>query len=188
MPEMQEGRLDFRFPPEFHVVKYDDLNFYRNKVQNAFGSSQKGVDFLAFDPKDNRLWILEVKDFRIGYRDKSEDLSEAIPLKVRDTLLGLALSGRHHDAVTVQLQRLLNAKEVRVVFHCEQPENPSKLFPGASLNANFQDLLSRRLRLVDPHPMVVSLTDRISVPWTVTSVPASSQQVKSVSPSRRRQP
>ncbi|MBK8804082.1 MAG: hypothetical protein IPN71_18905 [Fibrobacteres bacterium] len=182
---MQEGRLDFQFPSGFQVEKYDGLNFYKKQVQNSFGATHKGVDFLAFDPSADRLWILEVKDFRIGQRDKDEDLSEAIPLKVRDTLLGLTLAGHHHDAETARIQNFLSAKEIRVVFHCEQPAHPSKLFPGASLPANFKTQLSQRLRLVDPHPTVVSIQDPKSVPWTVTSVPAGTPSAVTGSATRR---
>lgn len=171
--KIRENRLEFEFPAHFDVVKYDDLPFYRKHFQKAFGGDQKGVDFLALDKVGNRLWILEVKDFRIGHRDEKESLVEAIPFKVRDTILGMAVAGRQADPSTAKLKSFQDASEIRVVFHCEQPTHPSKLFPGARIPVDYRDRLRQRLKLVDPHPLVVSMANPQSVPWKAKSVRAS---------------
>jgi hypothetical protein len=90
MMEITEGQLTFSFPDEWEVVKYDDTNFYRKKVDKC--KETKAVDILALS--DSSLWIIEVKDFR-GHRIENKDrivnheLAEEVAQKVRDTVSGL---------------------------------------------------------------------------------------------------
>ena len=84
---LEEGRLKFQFEEASVSWKYDDSSFYRNQFQ-SFAGGAKGVDFLCHT-KDT-VWLIEVKDYRAHERQKSQDLSEEVAEKVRDTLAGLA--------------------------------------------------------------------------------------------------
>lgn len=64
MQRLTEGTgsnaLVFEFPDEWKVLKYDNSEFYKEKVLKCQGT--KAVDFLVIDD-DRQLWI-EVKNFR----------------------------------------------------------------------------------------------------------------------------
>nr|WP_300311452.1 hypothetical protein [Halomonas sp.] len=65
MPEVQEGRLTFRFPEDWQLAKYDDSNWHRQQMK----SRPKGVDILAHDGGPTHWWI-EVKDCE-GYEPEN---------------------------------------------------------------------------------------------------------------------
>ena len=64
MQQLTEGTgsnaLVFEFPNEWKVLKYDDSEFYKEKVLKCQGT--KAVDFLVIE-QNRQLWI-EVKNFR----------------------------------------------------------------------------------------------------------------------------
>ena len=127
---LEEGRLKFQFEEAFVPWKYDD---------SSFAGGAKGVDFLCHT-KDT-LWLIEVKDYRAHERQKSQDLSEEVAEKVRDTLGGLAalrVNGNEPDE-RKRAAAALKKKRLRVV------------------------------RAVDPHPKVVCMAEGLQYcPWTVT--------------------
>lgn len=86
-----ESDLLFRFPNDWVVRKYDDTVAY----QSLSGHGLKGVDFIALSP-DDRLWLIEVKNFRPRvserngreYRAKRKlpaDLATAVARKFMDS-------------------------------------------------------------------------------------------------------
>lgn len=169
---LEEGCLKFQFEEASIPWKYDDSSFYRNQFQ-SFAGGAKGVDFLCHTR--NTLWLIEVKDYRAHERQKSQDLSEEVAEKVRDTLAGLAalrVNGNGNDPNERKwATAALKKKRLRVVLHLELPKlkRVSKLYPDIKLHRDFQEHLKAVVRAVDPHPKVVCMAEGLQYcPWTVT--------------------
>ena len=86
----QEGAIQFGFPDDWLLLKYDDSRFYRGPVVRL-GADRAAVDFVAAHIPTSRLLLLEVKDFRqhaTGNRPRllSGDLAAEVVRKVWDTL------------------------------------------------------------------------------------------------------
>ncbi|MGZ4970941.1 MAG: hypothetical protein ACXV8O_02465 [Methylobacter sp.] len=79
--------LNFDFPNDWQVSKYDDWSFYRNQF-SRMRNGIKSLDLLAIDP-NKTAWLIEVKDYRINSRTKPSDLGEEIAHKVFDTLAAI---------------------------------------------------------------------------------------------------
>lgn len=60
MTDIVEGRLLFRFPDDWHALKYDDENGF--VARNCRIPDTKRVDIVAAN--EDRLLLIEVKDFR----------------------------------------------------------------------------------------------------------------------------
>jgi hypothetical protein len=158
--------LDFEFPDDWLVTKFDEWAFYRNQFAGCAGGS-KGVDLLALDPNTKTLWLLEVKDYRRHGREKEATLWEEVALKARDTLAGLVAAranGVNDDRRMAQ--QVLRARSLRVVCHLEQPANPSKLFPQPFSRADVRQKLRQLLKPIDPHVLVVDTHDLGPLQWT----------------------
>ncbi|WP_096199694.1 DUF6661 family protein [Bacillus sp. FJAT-45350] len=91
-----ESRLLFEFADHVDVISFDDTTFYNKHYKQLRHS--KGVDFIAYDRNKKVLYFIEVKNF-YGFErafkkrmriDNENSLSIEIPLKVRDTVAGLA--------------------------------------------------------------------------------------------------
>ena len=66
MATFTESKLDFTFPADWIVRKFDDTVAYRS----VSGHGLKGVDFICLAPA-GELWLIEVKNYRKrggGYR------------------------------------------------------------------------------------------------------------------------
>ncbi len=118
--------------------------------------------------EDGEWYLLEVKDYTTDPRTKPLDLVEELSIKVRDTL-SLLMAGAANDTTGSEgigafVRVGAMPSKIRVILHLEQPMNPSRLFPGATLKANFEDKLKKSLRCVDSHPRVVS-TRSSNLPW-----------------------
>ncbi|RLT38303.1 MAG: hypothetical protein DWI57_12275 [Chloroflexi bacterium] len=168
MTTMQVESLSFQFPDTWAVTRYDDWSFYKNRFKDACGGN-KAIDLLALDPVDRTLWLIEVKDYRRHPREKVIELWDEIALKSRDTLAGLvAARFNGEDAERKQALRSLQARRLRIVFHLEQPEKHSKLFPRSFDPANIQQKLRQIVRPIDPHALVVEKNQMGQVLWVVT--------------------
>ena len=176
MQIFREGRLRFEFPAQWSVLRPGESSFYKRHFQ-SFCEGSKEADFVL--KSENGEWyLLEVKDYTTDRRTKPLDLAKELSLKVRDTL-SLLLAGAANDTteskgVGAFLRGGAMPSKIRVVLHLEQPDNPSRLFPGATLEANFQDKLKRSLRCVDSHPRVVS-TISTNLPWKCDWAPKASE-------------
>lgn len=170
MPTLNEGKLSSIFPDTWDVTKYDDWAFYRNQFVNCCDGN-KAVDFLAYDPGERTLWLIELKDYRQFRRSKDISLWAETAIKARDTLAGVfaAKVDVTHPAQPYAV-RALRATKLRVVLHLEQPRTHSKLFPRAYDPAIVQQKLKETLKPIDAHPKVVELAN-MPVPWTAVSIP-----------------
>ena len=166
----KEGRIKFNFHDTWKVCRPEKSAFYTKHFQKFCGGC-KEIDFLLLEPESQTLWLLEVKDYTTGARRKSLDLLDEIALKARDTL-ALLLAGAAKDPATNRSigEFMINVgspKKIRVILHLEQPNKPSKLFPGAKVQVDFTQKLKQKVGCLDSHPLVVSTVSRC-VPWTST--------------------
>ena len=172
MPQViTEGQLQFTFPDNTIATKYDEWGFYRQRFNSAFGGT-KAIDMLHVDA-EKTAWLIEVKDYRSDRRTKPSDLGEEIALKVRDTLVGL-VAARFQSSDRSEQQaakKVLQAKQLKIVLHLEQPRKPSRLFPQVVDPANLQIRLKTLLKTVDVHPVVVDQhTLKTTMNWTVGAI------------------
>ena len=164
MTTIIEGALSFEFPEGWRILKYDESTFFVNHFQNVCEGA-KGVDIVAIAPKDC-LWLIEVKDYRAGARQKLIDLAMEIAIKVRDSLAGLA-AARLRANVGEELEladQALRCKEMKVVLHMEQHQNPTRLYPVEDVSKLILKL-KQLLRAIDYHPRVTSLTEDRRFGW-----------------------
>lgn len=166
MMQLQEGKICFLFAEGVLAAQYDAWSFYRNQFENGCASGNKAVDFVCVADKVG--WLIEVKDYRQHSRTKAVELCDEIASKVRDSLAGLAAAQTmaNSDEEKKFAQKLLRAKKVRVACHLEQAAKSSRLRPNAIEADKLQDQLRRRLKALDPHPLVLSTaTQDNRVPW-----------------------
>lgn len=169
-----EGSLTFEFADHWDICRPEHCAYYTRHFQGFCGGA-KEIDFLAYDPGSQNLWLIEVKDYSWFRRTKSVDLEDEMALKTRDVLAFLLAGGVNDkspsSAATMSPQefwpKVRRLSGLRVVLHCEIPARPSKLFPGIKDAANMRTKLAAAVRCVDPHPIFVSRTFGPTVPWTV---------------------
>lgn len=169
MTTIEEGSLCFTFPDGWRASAYDKWPYYQNQFRDSCGGS-KAVDIVALGP-DNRLWLVEAKDYRQHPRTKPIELWDEIARKMRDTLAGLFCAkiepahANHGDATNA-----FGATRLRVILHLEQPATHSKLFPRVFDPEKVRQKLRTMVKPIDAHPLVVELNNLAGVPWQVTSV------------------
>lgn len=160
--------LNFDFPDDWQVSKYDDWSFYRNqfsKMRNGI----KSLDLLVVDPSGT-AWLIEVKDYRTHRRAKPSDLGDEIASKVFDTLAAmLPAKNNANQPVEKKMARVVaRARCLRVVLHLEQPDKHTKLYPRAINPVNLQQKIRQLLKPVDAHPMVVDMSGLGALGWSVS--------------------
>ena len=159
--------LNFDFPDDWQVSKYDAWSFYRNQFIRMWDGI-KSLDLLAIDP-DKTTWLIEVKDYRVNQRIKPSDLGEEVAHKVFDTLA--AIIPAKINATNSNEKRLARAvsasRKLRVVLHLEQPEKHLKLRPRAINPADVQQKMRQLLKPVDAHPRVVDMRSMRGLEWQV---------------------
>lgn len=132
MPALEEGSIQFIFPADWRVLKYDDCAYYRGPIVRT-GTDMAAVDFVCAPPgPPTTLLLLEVKDFREHavenrVRLTSGELATEVVRKVLDTVAALGL-GYRANAVDVRpfgavLEPL--AAELGVVLLLEEDAYPA---------------------------------------------------------------
>lgn len=146
---IREGKLEFVFPDGWHVVKYDETEFYRHKIE-PLGAELAAVDFICTRP-DNigpHTILLEVKDFR-GYavenrkRQTSGDLVKEVIKKCMHTFAVMYTSSysknqhlQHYAENAINPLGALevhNARFIELVLLMEE-DNTAGLSPFEILN------------------------------------------------------
>ena len=170
MTEIPEGALTFSFRNGCKASKYDGWNFYRKRFQSVAGGS-KAADILCLD--GNVAWLIEIKDFRLSVKPIPSKLSCVVAVKIRDTLSGLAAAYANADDECEKdfARRAIETGAWRVVLHLEQPGEPAGLFQKPISLASMRIKLSqnKRLKAVDPNPLVMDMESLAGVPWSVRS-------------------
>jgi hypothetical protein len=167
MQTMDVDGLLFAFPDSWKVTKYDDWAFYKRQFI-TMDDGIKAVDLAAFDEQE-RLWLIEVKDFRRHSRQKDIPLHEEVWKKVYDTLAGLfAAKCNAVNEEQTFARATADARKICVVLHMEQPAHPSKLYPESLNSADVSQQLRIKIKPIDPHPLVMSKTAMPSyLQWSV---------------------
>jgi hypothetical protein len=163
-----EGALAFEFPNQWVASKYDDWIFFGKHFKKLQGT--KAVDIVAIHA-NQRLWLIEIKDYRAEPRQKAIEFAEEVALKARDTLAGLMaaqLLANDIDEARIA-NRAVRCIELKVVLHLEQPIKTSRLHPVEDVSLLLQKL-KQLLRAIDPHPRVTNLADGNRFGWDVREV------------------
>jgi hypothetical protein len=174
MPYVDEGGFRYRFPETWVAVKFDELTFYKNQIEN-FAGGTKAVDVVAVDNVSRTLWLIEAKDFRTYAREKKLPIPQELAEKVRGTLAclmaGRANAGATGDDNTDSLwANALRERRIRFIFHYEQPNRQSRLFPQSIDPKDLKDILDRAVRAADPHPVAggqAAINQRVDFGWQV---------------------
>jgi hypothetical protein len=168
MIECEVDGLNFFFPENWKVAKYDDWVFYRNQFSRMWNEI-KAVDIIVFDVSST-FWLIEVKDYRKNRRTKPTSLPVDVAGKVFDTLAAILpakVNASNAEEKAMASNIAVNSRKIRVVLHLEQPRQSSKLFPRAISPADVQQKLRQLLRPVDSHPVVVEKNDMRHLAWSV---------------------
>ena len=157
----------FTFLDSWQVTKYDDWSFYKNQFAKM-NDGIKAVDIAACDGECT-LWLIEVKNFRQYGRQSTTPLHEEVWKKVYDTLAGLfAAKCNAVNEEQAFAQRAAQVCKVRVILHLEQPTPSSRLYQERLCSADISQKLRKKLKSIDPHPLVVSKTTMPpSLQWSV---------------------
>ncbi len=120
---------------------------------------------------NRRLWLIEIKDYRVERRQKALELAEEVAFKARDTLAGLmAAQWQANDGDEAQIaKRAVRCLDLKIVLHLEQPSKPSRLHPVEDVSKLLQKL-KQLLRAIDPHPRVTNLAEGNRFGWEVREV------------------
>jgi len=170
-----EARLTFEFPDSWKICRPGESFYYTNGFQSFCGGS-KETDFLAFDPDNGRLWLLEVKDYSVNNRTKPLPIHDEVALKVRDTLalLSASMSNDHTPSASGQTQvgdfgrAIAVPTSMGVVLHCEHQPAGSKLFPSATHLASIQQKLRIAFKNVISEVKVTCSGRYAGLAWNVT--------------------
>ena len=192
---LDEDKLKFTFTENCQASKYDEWSFYKNQFQSIGCNKEiikefikshqnnehnkqlekvcggsKAIDIICISKKI--LWLIEVKDYRVNRRTKPIDIGDEIAIKVRDTLAGLVAAknnANNQDEKQFAILVLRNSTSIRIVLHLEQPTKHSKLFPRVINPANIKMKLKKRLKAIDPHPLVIDKNSlKPDMCWTVS--------------------
>lgn len=167
--DIQEGNLNFQFPTDALVSKYDDWTFYRNQFQKVTGST-KAVDIICIDKQADATWLIEIKDYRHPDSEKItvSKLANAVAIKVRDTLAGLAAAKNTANDLNERnlAKQAINTSSFNVVLHVEMPPQ-NKVIKLDLVNLVMK--LKQQIKAIDAHPKVVNQQNlTAAMCWTVT--------------------
>lgn len=169
MATFKVDELRFEFPNSWKVAKYDDWKFYRCQFGKML-SGIKAIDLLAVDSTDSTLWLIEVKDYRNHQRTKSIDLASEVAQKAINSLAALlpAKANGADDSERTMAEASLGCRRLRLVLHLEQPAKTSVLRPRAIDPAQVLQDLRKKVKAIDPHPLVVERARMGSLSWSVS--------------------
>jgi hypothetical protein len=178
MQAFDEGLLRFEFPENWQVCKLDETSFFRKRFQSFAkepdGKGSKSVDFVGYGPGQGQveLWLIEVKDYRVEPRRKSNDLLLEIAQKVRDSLACIhAMASVAGGSSNAFAKRALRKHRLRIVLHLEQPAKSSRLKPLVSDAAGLKQKLKQTMRAVDPHALAGGMSIlNPKTPWSVQQI------------------
>lgn len=191
MKSFVEGLISFEFPNGFFVQKLDATEFYTKRFKKM--QLVKSVDFVAFNPDTDELWLLEVTDYRSSTDNPTDGVNE-MPQKVVSSLACL-MAMRSNSELEQELKfvedaiiRIRHRQErtrlkIRIVLHLEQSELPpeksnvpKKRSPRYSQDPKiFHELLKKILRPIDTFPIFSTVDKPRGVPWKATFIESKSK-------------
>lgn len=173
----REGTITYTFPDHFIIFRPEDSTFY-SKHWQSFAKPKDGVgnteiDFVAFDPRDKRIWFVETKDYRQHDRSKPSEIGEEFARKCRDTL---SLLGAMQVSLQVatdsdlkERYQFSNMRDVNCVLHLEQMRGRLGEYRVISPQT-LKDTIKRSIRALDPHAKAgdAELLARHALPFTIS--------------------
>lgn len=135
MPTVTEKGIHLDFPADWAVVKYDgdtqaaNASFYRARIECKV-QHVRGVDVVSQTPApDERLLLIEVKDYRISGQTAEQDskkLRQTVVQKALNTLSGLYAAARTNDPELhgVAGRMFQQGLRIEVVLLLERPPLP----------------------------------------------------------------
>lgn len=175
--EIKEGtppiQLKFTFPDNWSVCKFDDTNFYRNRVEKLNGI--KSVDIIA--KSNNELQFIEIKDFRQHRienteRQKSGELLIEVAQKFVSTISALLGANR---CCLVDFEPYYNPlltsrdQKIEVILFVERDDREGILQRKKLTLADLKDKLKK---LLVAYNVKCKVYDRNNLPvdigWTVS--------------------
>lgn len=166
---IQEDNLNFEF--EFNAIKFDESKYYQDSFKRITNGI-KAVDILAIDGCIG--YLIEIKDYTHPNTCDMPliDLIEAVIGKVMGTLS--AILPMKNNATCSEEKNIANlfsqTNQIKIFLHIELPPLTSELGLSRWRLSNIQMKLKRRLNAIDINPKVVSITNMINCPWTVSMV------------------
>ncbi|WP_273220905.1 hypothetical protein [Pseudomonas sp.] len=166
MAALDVDGLIFTFPDTWQASKFDEWSFYRRHFMTLRNNLQ-AVDILVLSP-EKVTFLVEVKDYRHPDAGKPSELAETIVNKVLSTLAAL-LPARLHASTPLDEKTLskavLGCERLQVIVHIEQPAAHQ---PRVDL-ADLKQKLKSKLRAIDAHPKIVSITKPLGMGWVVSN-------------------
>lgn len=71
------------------------------------------------------------------------------------------------DEMNLFTQECFKCNQLKVVFHLEQPQKSSKLFPRVYDPANVKEKIRQLIKPIHAHPKVTEMGNMYGVPWEV---------------------
>ncbi len=148
--EVKVDSLKFMFPYDWHVLKYDDCNFYTKNHTEGI----KAVDLLALNSDGTRLFMIEAKDFRQiqaqGLSFKNIEVVEEVAKKVKHTL-GFLLCAHlsQYRELDIYYDFLIqNKHSVFIILHMERDGALKAMRPTllAKLEAKLNCLAGKHIK------------------------------------------
>lgn len=162
--------LQFDFPDDWLISKYDEWAFYRNQfIRLPLHEGPKAIDLVAIDPQKT-LWLIEAKDYRQNRRQKSVDIVTEVSGKAVDTLACMLPASLNANVQSEQEAALaaVKCRRLRLVFHLETAPVGSPVFDRRLDQANLSQKLRQLAKSIDPHAAVVSRRNLGTLPWSVS--------------------
>jgi hypothetical protein len=130
MATITEKGIQLDFPAEWAVVKYDDTDFYRQRIAGRV-QQVRGMDVVGYRPvAAGQLLLIEIKDYRISTLTAEQrlgDLRQTVLQKTLNTLSGLYAAQRVANeelrAVAAGIQQ--PGLHIEVVLFLERPLLPA---------------------------------------------------------------
>lgn len=129
MPTVTEKGIRLDFPADWAVVKYDDTDFYRQRIAGRM-QQVRGVDVVGYRPAaPGQLLLIEIKDYRVSSlvaEQRVSDLRQTVLQKALNTLSGLYAAQRiaNEELRTVVAGILQSELHIEVVLFLERPPLP----------------------------------------------------------------
>lgn len=130
MPTIIEKKIRLDFPADWTVVKYDDTDFYRQRITGRM-QQVRGVDVVGYHPAaPSQLLLIEIKDYRVSSltaEQRVSDLRQTVLQKTLNTLSGLYAARRvaSEELRAVGAGILQPELYVEVVLFLERPPLPT---------------------------------------------------------------
>lgn len=157
MPSKREKDIWLDFPGTWLAIKYDgdsqdeNAGFYRARIERLV-QHVRGVDVVSLAPApDNRLLLIEVKDYRISASSadkKAKELRQTVIQKALNTVSGLYAAARSGDTQLYPIAKSLFKSNlaIEIVLLLEQP--PTSPVPNNT---------AQKLRKQNPQTGIIDL-------------------------------